>query len=62
MKSRPAPFATNFRGDRVEIEFDELVAVKDAFTSVTVSPPVFPAPKVSASGRKIIVQFDDTLA
>lgn len=62
VKSRPAPFATNFRGDRVEIEFDELVAVKDAFTSVTVSPPVFPAPKVSASGRKIIVQFDDTLA
>lgn len=59
--SNPQPYATGFNGERVEIFFDELVAVKDAFTNVTLSPPQRQTPKVSASGRKIIVQFNDTL-
>lgn len=61
VRSNPAPFATGFNGDRVEIEFDELVAVKDAFTSVTLSPPQRSTPKVRASGHSIIVEFNDSL-
>lgn len=60
--SNPLPFATDFRGERVQIEFDELVNVKDAFTKVTVSPPQRQMPKVTASGRKVVVQFNDTLS
>lgn len=41
--------------------FDELVNVKDAFTNVTVSPLSASTPRVSTSGRKVIVNFEDTL-
>ena len=59
--SYPLPYQTGFKGERLQIEFNELVNVKDAFTSVTFSPPSRQAPKVSSSGRKVIVQFNDTL-
>lgn len=49
------------RGNRLEIEFDELVNIKDAFTSVVVSPPGASVPKVVSSGRKVYVNWDDTL-
>ncbi len=58
--SNPAPDAVNFRGQRLEITFNELVNVKDAFTNVTLSPPDG-SPRVSTSGRKVYVQFPDTL-
>lgn len=61
LSSRPQPFATEFNGSRLEIQFDELVAVKDAFNKVTLSPPQKQIPKISASGHKIIVNFNDTL-
>lgn len=61
MGSVPEPFATGFDGERIEILFDELVSVKDAFTNVTLSPPQRSLPKVSSSGRKVIVTFNDTL-
>lgn len=61
VRSYPEPFATGFDGERLEIEFDELVAVKDPFTSVALSPPQRATPKVRASGRKIIVEFNDSL-
>lgn len=59
--SNPQPYATGFNGERIEILFDELVAVKDAFTNVTFSPPERQTPKVSTSGRKVVIQFNDTL-
>lgn len=57
----PAPGSVNVRGNRLEIEFDELVNIKDAFTSVVVSPPGASVPKVVSSGRKVYVNWDDTL-
>lgn len=59
--STPARDATEFKRHRVELTFNELVAVKDAFTNVTVSPMTASTPRVTASGRKVIVNFDDTL-
>lgn len=61
VRSNPMPYATGVKGNRVEIEFDELVNVKDAFTNVVVSPPDASTPRVTASGRKIYVQWEDTL-
>ena len=46
---------------KVELEFDELVNVKDAFSKVVVSPVSKSVPRVSSQGRKVIVQFTDTL-
>lgn len=59
--SNPPLGATNFNGKRIEIEFNELVNVKDAFSKVVVSPTSKSVPKVSSQGRRVIVQFDDTL-
>lgn len=61
VRSNPAPYSVNFHGRRVTIDFDELVNVKDAFTKVTVSPVPAEMPRVSSSGRRVTVQFGDTL-
>lgn len=60
-RSNPPLGATNVNRQRIEIEFDELVNVKDAFTKVVVSPTSKTTPKVSSQGRRVIVQFEDTL-
>ncbi|MDE6444874.1 MAG: Ig-like domain-containing protein [Muribaculaceae bacterium] len=61
VKANPAPGSTNVSRQKIEIEFDELVNVKDAFTKVVVSPPSVQVPRVTSLGRKVTVQFNDTL-
>lgn len=61
VRSNPMPGAVNVKRDKIEIEFDELVNVKDAFTKVVVSPTSKSVPRVSSLGRKVTVQFTDTL-
>lgn len=61
VRSNPLPYSVNFTGKKVTIDFDELVNVKDAFTKVTVSPAPAETPRVSALGRRVTVQFADTL-
>lgn len=46
---------------RVVLEFDELVNVKDAFSKVVISPTSATVPRVSSSGRKVYINFSDTL-
>lgn len=62
VKSSPAPYAVNVKDNKVVIEFNELVSISDAFTNVVVSPPAASTPRVTASGRKVYVQWDDTLS
>ena len=61
VRSNPAPGATGVSRQRVTIDFDEIVNVKDAFSKVVVSPPGERVPKVSSQGRRVTVSFDDTL-
>lgn len=61
VRSFPAEGSTGVTGNRATVEFDELVNVKDAFTNVVVSPPQARAPKVTASGRRVIVEWDEDL-
>lgn len=61
VRANPAPGSVNVKRDRIEIEFNELVNVKDAFTKVVVSPTSKSVPRVSSQGRKVTVQFADTL-
>lgn len=61
VRTSPVRESTDFKGNSVSIEFNELVNVKDAFTNVVVSPPQARAPKVTASGRRIIVEWDEAL-
>lgn len=61
VRANPAPGSLNVNRQKIEIEFDELVNVKDAFSKVVVSPISKSTPRVSSLGRKITVQFNDTL-
>ena len=64
VKGNPAPGSTNVPVNigRINIDFDEIVNVKDAFSKVTVSPPSAQIPRVSSQGRRVTVNFQDTLA
>lgn len=61
VKSTPAPGTRNFKGEKIVIEFNELVNVKDAFSTVIVSPPGKSTPRVASQGKKVIVNFTDSL-
>lgn len=61
VKATPAPGSVGVTRDRIDIEFDEIVNVKDAFSKVVVSPVSKSVPKVTALGKHVTVQFTDTL-
>ncbi|MCH5228044.1 MAG: Ig-like domain-containing protein [Muribaculaceae bacterium] len=61
VRANPAPGSVNVTRQRIDIEFNEIVNVKDAFTNVVVSPPSKQVPRVSTSGRRVTVTFNDTL-
>lgn len=61
VRANPAPGSVNVKRQRIDIEFDEIVNVKDAFTNVVVSPPSKQVPRVSSNGRRVTVLFQDTL-
>ena len=61
VRANPAPGSVNVKRQRIDLEFDEIVNVKDAFTNVIVSPPSKQVPRVSSNGRRVTVLFNDTL-
>ncbi len=58
VSSNPPQGATNVDKTKINITFNELVNVKDAFSKVVVSPPSRQVPKVTSSGRNVTVTFD----
>lgn len=61
VRANPAPGSVNVTRDRIDIDFDEIVNVKDAFSKVVVSPVSKSVPRVSSLGKRVSVQFTDTL-
>lgn len=63
VSATPAPGSKDIPVDieKINITFDELVNVKDAFSKVIVSPPSKSVPRVSSLGRRVTVQFNDSL-
>lgn len=61
VRANPAPGSTGVTHDRIVIDFDEIVNVKDAFTKVVVSPPTKSVPRVASQGRRVTVDFQDSL-
>jgi hypothetical protein len=59
MSSNPAAGAVNVTRTKMQLHFNEIVNVKDAFTNVVVSP-VNPksTPRVSSLGKTVTVEFD----
>ncbi|MCM1520063.1 MAG: Ig-like domain-containing protein [Lachnoclostridium sp.] len=61
VRSNPRPGQTEFKGDRITIDFDENVQLDDAMNKVVVSPAQRTTPQVSALGKRITVQLRDTM-
>ena len=61
LRSNPVPGAVNFSGKKIEINFDEIVNIKDQTTRVVVSPAPKEQPIIRAQGKKITVEFQDEL-
>lgn len=60
VKSNPGRSQVNVKPERVEIVFDEYVEMKDG-QNVVVTPPFEVQPDIKAVGKKVIVDFKDTL-
>lgn len=64
IKAFPANFSTNFNSSKIEIEFDELIKIKDVNTQLIISPPLKYKPLItpqSAASKKITITLKDTL-
>lgn len=63
VRANPAPFATDvpLKTERISLDFDELVNVKDAMSKVVVSPPSKSVPRIASSGHRVTVNFPDSL-
>lgn len=61
LHSDPAPGATGVTRTRLTAVFDENIQLEDAFSKVVVSPAQKTPPAVSANGRRLTVEFRDTL-
>lgn len=61
VRSDPMPGSTGVNRNRLTINFDENVQLEDAFNKVVVSPAQKQPPQVSANGKRVTVEFRDTL-
>lgn len=61
VKSEPELGALEFNGKRIEITFNEYIQLSDLGNNLLMSPPQQTPPDVKARGKKLIVQFQDTL-
>lgn len=61
VKSNPPVGALNFSGNKLTIEFNENVQVKDVMDKVVVSPAQKTMPSISAQAKKVTVELRDTM-
>ena len=61
VRANPSPNSTNVKHKKITIEFDEFIKLEKASEKVIVSPPQKEAAKVEAMGKRVHVEFYDTL-
>ncbi len=61
VRSNPEPGALEFKGNRLNIFFDENIKMEDVMNKVVVSPVQKQPPSISANGKRLTVEFRDTL-
>lgn len=61
LKSDPEVGALNFTGNRIEVTFDEYIQLNNVATSLLMSPPQQNPPDVRARGKRMIINFVDSL-
>lgn len=61
ISSKPANYKTNFRGERLEITFDEFVVLKGLSDQLIVSPPLENRPVARIRGKTCILNINNPL-
>lgn len=61
VKSVPENGAVNFTGRRIEITFNEYVQLDNVSANLLMSPPQQRPPDVKARGKRVMIQFADSL-
>ena len=61
VRSTPSPGQLNVDRNKITIEFDENVQIKDAMSKVVISPAQNIMPQISAMGRRVVVELRDTM-
>ena len=64
VKSNPENYSVNFKGNEIEITFDEYVKLKELQSQLIISPPMDPAPEItpmSIASKTIRIRINDTL-
>lgn len=61
VNSHPAIGAINSNEKRIVLEFDEFIKLQNASEKVVISPPQIDVPEIKASGKRVIVELQDTL-
>ena len=61
LNSEPQNLSTNFKGDRLILNFDEYINLKSPEKFLLISPPLGKAPDIRVKGRSVIIKMKDTL-
>ena len=61
VRANPEPNAINNKRKKISIEFDEFIKLDKASEKVIVSPPQNETPEVKVSGKRVLVEFFDSL-
>lgn len=61
LRSEPELGMLNFQGKRIEVTFNEYLQLNDLASNLIMSPPQQTPPDVKARGKRLIVQFQDSL-
>ena len=61
IKSVPVNRAKNFKGRKLEITFDEYIALDNINDKFMISPPMKKKPKVFTRGKNVITEFEEEL-
>ena len=61
VSSSPADQSVNVNSKKITIFFNEYIKLEDATSKVIVSPPQLEMPEIKASGKRVIVELQDSL-
>jgi uncharacterized protein (DUF2141 family) len=59
--SDPEMFGTNFKGNKIQIDFNEFLQLKDVNQQLNVSPPLKKKPKLWLKSHSLVIEYSDTL-
>ena len=61
LESNPENYSIHFDQDKIEIEFDEFIVLKDILQQLVISPPLENRPEVRIKNKSIIINIEDEL-